>query len=90
VSAVPQIRRASYNPDEIFRTNAPIPVIASIRWSAGKSWGPPQDVEARVLAWTLTAVEIEWKHDNDTHVDWIDAQDVRRRRSGAPAHTTDR
>ena len=80
MSAVSRLRRAIPNPDELYRTNAPVSVIASLRWSTGASgWGPPRDVEALALAWTLTAIEIAWTDNGKTQIDWIDAQDIRRR-----------
>lgn len=79
MSAVPRIRRATYDPDEVFRTDNPIPVIAALRWYAGKHWGEPRDTEALAVAWTPSAVEIEWTYNDQTFLDWIDAEDVRRR-----------
>ena len=78
MSAVPRIRRAPFDPNEVFRTDRPIPVIASLRWSAEQGWAEPRDTEALVLAWTTSAVEIEWTHNDQTFVDWIHADDIRR------------
>ncbi len=79
MSVMPRIRRASFDPDQVFRTDNPIPVIAGLRWIYGKHWGEPQDTEALAVVWTQTAVEIEWTWNGETFLDWIDAQDVRRR-----------
>jgi hypothetical protein len=78
MSVLPRIRRATYDPNEVFRTDRAIPVIASLRWHDGENWGEPRDTEAVVTAWTLTAVEIEWTDNQETFVDWIDAEDIRR------------
>jgi hypothetical protein len=79
MSAAPRIRRVAPNPDELYRTNTPVPVIASLRWSTGGSgWGQLRDVEALALAWTLNAVEIAWTDNGKAQIDWIDAQDIRR------------
>ena len=76
--AAPRIRRAVPNPEELYRTNSPVPVIASVRWPTDTGgWGPAHDVEALALAWTLTAVEIAWIHEGRTQIDWIDALDIR-------------
>ena len=78
MSVVPRIRRASYDPNEVFRTDRAIPVIASLRWHDGERWGEPRDTEAFVTAWTLNAVEIRWSDHQQTFTDWIDAEDIRR------------
>ena len=77
--AVPRIRRATFDRDEVFITDRPIPVIAALRWYAGKHWGEPKDTEAIAIAWTPSAVQIEWTYNDVVFTDWIDAADVRRR-----------
>ncbi len=76
--AIPRIRRSPFDPDEVFRTDKPIPVIAGLRWNTKNGWGEPRDVEALALAWTPTAVEIQWTYEDQIRLDWIDANEVRR------------
>jgi hypothetical protein len=81
VSTMPRIRRAVVDENDVFQPEQAVPVIAGLRWYAGKRWGEPQPTEALAVAWSTSsqAVEIEWQHNGESFTDWISADDVRRR-----------
>jgi hypothetical protein len=62
MSAVPRIRRAVVDQNDVLRAEQPIPVTAGLRWYEGKRWGQPRPVDALALAWShaAKAVEIQW------------------------------
>jgi hypothetical protein len=59
----------------VVRAREPIPVVVRIRWHRGEV----SDVRALAVAWTDTAVEIDWTTPTgDRRTDWVPAADVRR------------
>lgn len=63
----------------VTRTERPIDVVATVRWSTGEVTAVP----ATAIAWTRREVQIAWTPPGGTtRTDWISAGDVRR--AGGP------
>jgi hypothetical protein len=80
MAQVPRIRRAEPLGDVSGpRDDVGIPVAVRLVWHDGAT----TEIDALAVAWTATAVEIEWTTPwQDTRRDWIRADQVSRRWSG--------
>lgn len=58
----------------VVRPEQGIRVVVAMPWVVR----PPSDVEAVAVAWTATAVEVEWLYQGEPRRDWVPADTVRR------------
>ena len=64
----------------------PVPVIATVHWYHGKI----VEMDATALAWTQTAVQIEWRSHLGLRTDWLPVGHIRDPGGSNPADTPHR